>query len=825
MPGTGDFSNTNFQQLACTLQTCNLSNGQDEYQRFADLDNDGDLDIIVSQWSGDILIYQNNGGIYNTASPLVVGAGNAGTDLNWRGVGLMDWDGDGWLDFYSINYLGPASYLWLNQNQAGDEGVLTGFISVTDTNSSGGDNLKIEAADMTGNGTNEVLIAHEKGFAIREATPAGFYPFEVIFGRTDLTGGDIATADFNGDGHMDFVWAESANPARRFVYLNDGTGNGSFSLAPETFPNSTPAFDVATGDIDGNLTQDIVFTGPTNGTEVWLNDGTGDFTRSLAYPTLANIGGEALAVGDLNDDGRLDIVLNGSPNTLVYIQNTNDTFDLRSSINVQGAKPHIELGDVDGDQGLDIATSYSGNRTGIWYNNNTTIEIDANFEPDRDFGGVPLTVHFTDLSTAVNTTITSWEWDFDGDNQVDSTQQNPTFTYFNAGSYLVTLEVSDGTNSDRYIRTLPIVVDSDPCATDCPIDLLWEEVSGGINRAVGNVGVNNATPAYPLDVNGNVNAAGYLINGVAIREGLWEEASNGAYYTSNVGIGTSTIEARLDVDNGNVFINKSKNDVNVIIDGVDLDNVLYFDGGRNAIGMGAIPNPAAVLDVAVKPMSVTSNGTNVRIGMIGRLYNLDIGSGIVDSGLRIGLLGRGVVEDAAFQGTLNQSIGIMAESGMTAGTGTVTNAIALFVDNFDSGTGTITNHYGVYQPRNFVTNFFNGNVGIKTTNPQGALDVNGEIYQRGTLLHADYVFAPDYNLLSIEEQGAFMENNQHLPAVPKAEVDANGKEVLKVGAHRRGMLEELEKAHLYIQQLNDHLQSQEAELDALRSMVERLTTR
>ena len=103
-----------------------------------------------------------------------------------------------------------------------------------------------------------------------------------------------------------------------------------------------------------------------------------------------------------------------------------------------------------------------------------------------------------------------------------------------------------------------------------------------------------------------------------------------------------------------------------------------------------------------------------------------------------------------------------------------------------------------------------GSVGIGTSNPRGKLDVNGTIYQRGGELHADYVFEPDYELESIDEHAQYMWQSKHLKGVPKAELDENGQQVLEIGAHRRGILEELEKAHVYIQQLNGQIKALEA---------------
>jgi hypothetical protein len=120
-----------------------------------------------------------------------------------------------------------------------------------------------------------------------------------------------------------------------------------------------------------------------------------------------------------------------------------------------------------------------------------------------------------------------------------------------------------------------------------------------------------------------------------------------------------------------------------------------------------------------------------------------------------------------------------------------------------------------------------GNVGIGTTAPAGKLDVNGSIFQRGVQLFADYVFEPTYTLESIEDHAAFMWNNKHLPAVGARKVDEQGREVVEIGARMRALLEELEKAHIYISTLNGKVSERDEKLVKLEQqnaeLAERLT--
>ncbi|NJL27865.1 MAG: hypothetical protein HC897_08180 [Thermoanaerobaculia bacterium] len=98
--------------------------------------------------------------------------------------------------------------------------------------------------------------------------------------------------------------------------------------------------------------------------------------------------------------------------------------------------------------------------------------------------------------------------------------------------------------------------------------------------------------------------------------------------------------------------------------------------------------------------------------------------------------------------------------------------------------------------------------GVEVT---GTLKVNGT-----TMTVPDYVFEPTYQLLPLEQQGEYIRTNKHLPAVGGAQYDDQGRAVIDLGQNQMGMLEELEKAHLYIQLLA----RQNAELEARLARLE-----
>ena len=93
-----------------------------------------------------------------------------------------------------------------------------------------------------------------------------------------------------------------------------------------------------------------------------------------------------------------------------------------------------------------------------------TIEIQAapiaGFIADTTSGCTPLTVQFSDQSTNAD----SWDWTFEGGNPASSTEQNPTVTYDNPGTFNVSLTVSNAIGEDMTTEENYITVNTTPTA-------------------------------------------------------------------------------------------------------------------------------------------------------------------------------------------------------------------------------------------------------------------------------------------------------------------------------------------------------------------------
>ena len=96
----------------------------------------------------------------------------------------------------------------------------------------------------------------------------------------------------------------------------------------------------------------------------------------------------------------------------------------------------------------------------------------AEFTSNVIYGSAPFTVQFTDLSTSNGTT--TWAWDFNSDGVVDSTEQNPAYTYISPGNYTVILTVSNTCGSNTSTKENYVTVLAAPSSSSSDKDTWYQ---------------------------------------------------------------------------------------------------------------------------------------------------------------------------------------------------------------------------------------------------------------------------------------------------------------------------------------------------------------
>ena len=207
---------------------------------------------------------------------------------------------------------------------------------------------KMLVADVNGDGLPDVIYVDSSGdFAVfLGTTPYGTLSSPVVSLPDPNCGygvNSFAIGDVNGDGYPDLVFDCATGTAPDNIDVALGSGDGNFAAA--TTLSGTFGNEVALGDLDHNGTLDLVVTGPLNacypacsasyGFAIFQGDGKGNFTLAN---TLTTNGGAPTEVTVANIDGDVypDIVgvnrYSGTPSIDIYINSGNGTtFGIQSS--------------------------------------------------------------------------------------------------------------------------------------------------------------------------------------------------------------------------------------------------------------------------------------------------------------------------------------------------------------------------------------------------------------------------------------------------------------------------------------------------------------
>jgi hypothetical protein len=317
---------------------------------------------------------------------------NYGTQLQPLGIVTGDFNRDGTPDVIDTNF-GSASLSFYPGNGDGTLGIPAGIAVGAHPNF-------IAAGDFNGDGILDVAVslANAQSFQVLLGNGNGTFQLPVTIAVPGLTSvdtlGQIVAADLNGDHRADVVIATSRGAA---VFMNNGAGN--FTESSNLDPGQQIS-SVAIADVNHDGRPDVI--GVEAGSDslgnpvgnVFLTAGNGDGSFAAMVPVRQFIGSPAgFAVGDINNDGLMDIVAANAGATLndtgggggfgggcgairicppvddppppqpitvpgsilVLLQQSDGTFSLGNNLGSDPSPSDLLLGDFNGDGNLDIA--------------------------------------------------------------------------------------------------------------------------------------------------------------------------------------------------------------------------------------------------------------------------------------------------------------------------------------------------------------------------------------------------------------------------------------------------------------------------------------
>jgi hypothetical protein len=227
----------------------------------------------------------------------------------------------------------------------------------------------------------------------------------------NATGSFVLAADVDGDGKLDLI--SGANEVGISVFRGKGDGTFEAGTIFDSSPLDTGRPEVslaAVGDLNGDGKPDLVVASNfvTGRFDVVLNNGDGTFARGVRYDT-DNGGGRAVALGDLNGDGKLDILVTGGNRVDVLIGKGDGSFNDDVPYEFDG-NFGVDVADFNGDKKLDfvVASNDSAGDRGL--------QVVLSEKGDGTFGAAPPYYPTEGLAEALQQIHVG---DLDGDGTVD----------------------------------------------------------------------------------------------------------------------------------------------------------------------------------------------------------------------------------------------------------------------------------------------------------------------------------------------------------------------------------------------------------------------
>ncbi|MDO8468590.1 MAG: FG-GAP-like repeat-containing protein [Candidatus Peribacter sp.] len=221
----------------------------------------------------------------------------------------------------------------------------------------------IAAGDFDRDGAPDLVLSNNNGsLSVLRNNGAGQFPTspqQITLSPSMSVPEQIAVGDINQDGDPDLL-VGSLNEGANVLYGAAGLG---FTSGPRLGTTGGNQMNPTLVDVNADGSLDAITTpGGANGPKlvVYLNDRTGHFDSGTSYDSTGNPYTLNLFTGDLNGDGKIDLVqaTNQNKEVIVWVNNGNGTFRQASKFTASGGARDGALADFNGDGKLDF---FAGN--------------------------------------------------------------------------------------------------------------------------------------------------------------------------------------------------------------------------------------------------------------------------------------------------------------------------------------------------------------------------------------------------------------------------------------------------------------------------------
>ena len=432
-------------------------------------------------------------------------------------VAISDVDGDGKPDFVVVNRNSNTISVFRNTSASGS--ITAGSFAAKVDFMTGTNPNNIVIGDVDGDGKPDLVVANWNSNTIsifRNTSASGSITASSFASRVDFTLGmnlnsfSVAISDIDGDGKPDLVVANDSSNTVSVLRNTSTPGSITASSFASTvdFTTGMNPMSVAIGDVDGDSKPDVVVTNSGSNTiSVFRNTSvSGSITASSFASKVDFTTGEGpnnVAIGDLDGDGKPDLVVTNPASTVSVFRNTSTPGSITASsfapkVDLTGANPQsVAIGDVDGNGKPDLVVA------NLWHN---VVSVFRNTSASGSItvGSFTSNVDFTTGTGPNNVAI----GDLDGDGKPDlvvinsysnnvsilrntiGTLAAPKNLFASAGNAQVTLKWNKNTESD-FVRYRIYG------STKSPASTLIDSTSGGANdttRTIG--GLANLTTYY-----------------------------------------------------------------------------------------------------------------------------------------------------------------------------------------------------------------------------------------------------------------------------------------------------------------------------------------